>query len=54
MNFILQGAFWCKGNSPGGFTGNFFDSTEAAIIQFKRDIGLTNPNGVVTAKVMVY
>lgn len=25
MNFILQGALWCKGFNPGGFTGVFYE-----------------------------
>lgn len=49
--FILQGALWCKGYSPGGLSGNFFDGTEAAVKKFQSDTGIT-PNGIVTAMIM--
>lgn len=52
---ILQGAFWCKGYSPGhyGFLDNHFDNpVEAAVISFKTDAGLASPNGDVTVDVM--
>jgi len=49
--YILQGSFWCKGYSPGGFTGQFLDGTERAVKEFQKDAGLS-PTGVVDAKLM--
>ncbi|WP_051748595.1 glycoside hydrolase domain-containing protein [Terribacillus saccharophilus] len=51
LNYILQGGFWTKGYSPGGFNGMFLDDTESAVKRFQRDIGI-EPTGVVTAQVM--
>jgi RHS repeat-associated protein len=50
-NYILQGAFWCKGYSAGGFTGVFYKGTQAAAMQFEADAGLS-PTGVVTPMIM--
>lgn len=54
LNYILQGAFWCKGSgfNPGGLTGNFFESTEDAVKRFQRAAGLAKQDGVVTAQIM--
>ncbi|KYD05657.1 glycoside hydrolase domain-containing protein [Bacillus atrophaeus] len=52
MNYILQGALWCKGFSPGGFTGVFFEQTENAVKEFQKAAGLTTQDGVVTALIM--
>jgi len=60
---ILQGALWCKGYNPGYYLRETSDGTvvfeeifdasvESAIIQLKKDAGLTNPDGVVTLNVM--
>lgn len=38
--YILQGAMWCKGFSPGGFTGTFGDGTEAGVKKFQSSAGL--------------
>ncbi|WP_176466484.1 glycoside hydrolase domain-containing protein [Terribacillus saccharophilus] len=51
LNYILQGGFWTKGYSPGGFNGMFLDDTESAVKRFQRDIGIEQ-TGVVTAQVM--
>ena len=50
LNYILQGAMWCKGFSPGGLTGTFGDKTEAGIKQFQEAAGLSgsNINGIAT------
>ncbi len=50
--FILQGALFCKGYNPGGFTGTFGTNTEAAIKQLQTDAGLSNANGVVNSILM--
>ncbi|WP_242836879.1 glycoside hydrolase domain-containing protein [Clostridium beijerinckii] len=50
--FILQGALFCKGYNPGGFTGTFGTNTEAAIKQLQTDAGLSNANGVVDSILM--
>lgn len=39
--YILQGSLWCKGISPGGFTGVFGQNTANAIGRFQTDAGLT-------------
>lgn len=52
LNYILQGAFWCKGYSPGSFTGNFYEGTERAVMEFQGDVGFTNPDGIVDGKLM--
>lgn len=61
---ILQFALWCKGYCPGynisynQSTGKVtinavFDAeVEKAVIELKKDAGLTNPNGTVTLNVM--
>ena len=59
---ILQGALWCKGYDPGhgihdkngviSFDAVFDEKVENAIIQLKKDAGLSNPDGVVTLNVM--
>lgn len=61
---ILQFALWCKGYCPGynivynPGTGKVtinavFDAeVEQAVIELKKDAGLTNPNGTVTLNVM--
>lgn len=51
LNYILQGAFFCKGYNPGGFTGNFYDGTEQTVKDFQLDIGI-DMTGEVSAKVM--
>ncbi|AKL85326.1 YbfG [Bacillus atrophaeus UCMB-5137] len=52
MNYILQGALWCKGFSPCAFTGVFFEQTENAVKKFQKAAGLTTQDGVVTALIM--
>jgi len=39
--YILQGSLWCKGISPGGFTGIFGPNTASAIRWFQSDAGVT-------------
>jgi len=48
---IIQGGLYCKGYNPGGITGTFGDGTSNAISAMKKDMGLVNPDGSVTAKV---
>ena len=50
--YIIQGALWCKGYSPGGFTGYFGEETKNAIIQMQTDAGLSNPDGIVDVVIM--
>lgn len=47
---IIQGGMYCKGYSPGGFTGNFGAGTQYGISQMQTDLGVSNPDGVVTPK----
>lgn len=44
--YILQGSLWCKGISPGGFTGVFGPLTANAIYNFQVAAGIT-PDKVV-------
>lgn len=39
--YILQGSLWCKGISPGGFTGVFGPLTANAISEFQTAAGIT-------------
>ena len=39
--YILQGSLWCKGISPGGFTGVFGPKTANAIYNFQTAAGIT-------------
>ncbi|MBO3444972.1 glycoside hydrolase domain-containing protein [Clostridium sp. CCUG 7971] len=52
--YILQGAMWCKGFSPGGFTGTFGDKTEAGIKKFQENAGLagSDVNGIASKMIM--
>ncbi|MCR3761736.1 DUF1906 domain-containing protein [Clostridium felsineum] len=50
--YILQGALFCKGYNPGGFTGTFGDNTKRAVVQLQSDAGLSNQIGVVTPLLM--
>lgn len=50
--YILQGAFWAKGYSPGTFDGKFNSQTERAIHFFQSDVGFEKTTGVVDAKLM--
>lgn len=52
INYILQGAFYCKGYSPGGFTGTFGGQTQIAVKMFQKDAGLATQDGVVSAIIM--
>ncbi|MEC1339235.1 DUF1906 domain-containing protein [Bacillus velezensis] len=52
MNYILQGALWCKGFNPGGFSGVFYENTENAVKEFQKAAGLTKQDGNVTALIM--
>lgn len=36
---LVQGALWCKGYNPGGFTGIFYTKSEAAVKRFQADAG---------------
>lgn len=61
---ILQFALWCKGYCPGynisynqntgavSINAVFDAEVEQAVINLKKDAGLSNPNGVVTLNVM--
>ncbi len=46
LHYIIQGSLWCKGYSPGGFTGIFGPGTAEAIREFQEDAGITQ-DGVV-------
>ncbi|QPQ36786.1 glycoside hydrolase domain-containing protein [Lysinibacillus sp. JNUCC-52] len=44
---ILQGAMYCKGYNPTGFTGTFGEGTKAGIINLQTDAGLPVRDGKV-------
>lgn len=50
--YILQGALWCKGYNPTGFSGYFGNGTKTAIINFQQDAGLSIADGIVTSRIM--
>ncbi|TKJ83752.1 hypothetical protein PaeCFBP13512_22310 [Paenibacillus sp. CFBP13512] len=49
---ILQGAMYCKGYNPTGFTGIYGDGTKAAIARFQKDAGLRNVDGVASPMII--
>lgn len=50
--FIVQGGLWCKGYSPGGFTGYYGDGTYAAVQQLKADMGFPTASGNMNRDIM--
>lgn len=52
MIYILQGAFWAKGYSPGTFDGKFTPALESAIHRFQADVGFDQTTAVVDVKLM--
>lgn len=49
---ILQGAMYCKGYNPTGFTGIYGDGTKAAISRFQKDAGLKNVDGIASPMII--
>ncbi|WP_040207101.1 glycoside hydrolase domain-containing protein [Neobacillus jeddahensis] len=47
---IIQGGMYCKGYNPGGFTGVFGSGTQSGIASMQSNLGIQNPDGVVTPK----
>ncbi|WP_347449170.1 glycoside hydrolase domain-containing protein [Terrisporobacter vanillatitrophus] len=52
--YILQGAMWCKGFSPGYQEGVFGDDTDAGIKRFQASAGLTGSNVNGIANTMIF
>ncbi|MDS0527255.1 DUF1906 domain-containing protein [Clostridium sp. SHJSY1] len=50
--YILQGALYCKGYDPLGFTGKFTTGTQSAIRALQSDAGLTTVDGIVNSVLM--
>lgn len=50
--YIVQGGLWCKGYSPGGFTGYYGNGTYAAVQLLKADMGFPNASGHMNKDVM--
>ncbi|HJV16374.1 MAG TPA: glycoside hydrolase domain-containing protein [Bacillales bacterium] len=48
--FIIQGGMYCKGYNPTGFTGTFGSGTQSGISSMQSNLGIQNPDGVVTPK----
>lgn len=46
--YLIQGAFWCKGITPGGFDGVYSDYTRKAILELQGDAGF-DPDGILNA-----
>lgn len=51
--FILQGFMWCKGYSPGGFTGTFGENTKKGIMRLQENAGLvgSDVDGIASPKI---
>ncbi|WP_407349963.1 glycoside hydrolase domain-containing protein [Lactococcus garvieae] len=47
--YLIQGAFWCKGISPGGFDGVQTQALSDAVAALQEDAGFSNTNGVLSA-----
>jgi len=45
---LIQGAFWCKGISPGAFDGVYSNSTRQAVIKLQGYAGF-DPDGILSA-----
>ena len=43
--YIVQGELWCKGDSPGAFSGVYGDGTYAAVQRFKKAAGFDDADG---------
>lgn len=52
INYILQGALFCKGYDPSEFTGKFTNLTKQAVMDFQKDAGLSNITGDVDVILM--
>ena len=50
--FIVQGGLWCKGYSPGGFSGYYGDGTYAAVQRLKADMGFPTASGNMNRDIM--
>ncbi|WP_406834572.1 glycoside hydrolase domain-containing protein [Lactococcus lactis] len=46
--YLIQGAFWCKGITPGGFDGEYSDYTRKAVLELQGDAGF-DPDGTLNA-----
>ncbi|MDR0299151.1 MAG: DUF1906 domain-containing protein [Streptococcaceae bacterium] len=44
--FLIQGAFWCKGISPGSFNGLYIVKTQQAIVELINDAGFDDPSAI--------
>ena len=52
LNFIVQGALYCKGYNPFEFNGSFTELTKQAIISLQSDAGLSNTDGSIDVVLM--
>lgn len=50
--YIIQGGLWCKGYSPGGFTGYYGNGTYDAVKQLKADMGFPTASGNMNRDIM--
>lgn len=50
LNYILQGAFYCKGYDPKGFDGIYGSGVTSAIRDFQTDLGIT-VTGIMTPEI---
>lgn len=47
--YLIQGAFWCKGISPGGFDGVQTQALSNAVINLQKDAGFSTQDGILSA-----
>lgn len=52
INYIIQGALFCKGYNAQEFSGEFTILTQKAIMALQSDAGLSNPSGSVDLALM--
>lgn len=50
--YIIQGGLWCKGYSPGGFTGYYGNGTYDAVKKLKADMGFPTASGNMNRDIM--
>lgn len=47
--YLIQGAFWCKGISPGGFDGVQTQALSDAVSQLQKNAGFPTQDGILSA-----
>ena len=52
INYIINGGFYCRGIEPQSFSNVFTEGTKTAVKTLQEQIGLSNQNGIVDAKIL--